>query len=532
MKYLFNIFDNTINELSVAVNGEKGKPNASFAPASNYISPYNHGFSISGKRYLTLADSRMNCITIGASGQGKSQVQVFPTILNKNCSSSYIVTDNSGELSQTIPFLESQGVRCLVFDVTKEDTPVYLNSLDGCKNVTDYRKIAQSITSFSSSENDFFTSSARDLIALFIQYVCESESRVSANLINVYRLILEFQGDPEVLKNLMAARASDEVWTKLKAVYGSSERTLKSITATALSILSWIESPTIAKLSSISNFKWEDFRKRRHALFITTPPSDADFYAPLVSLIFESFYRHVFRALPKRSDLDIMCIMDEFSTYAPGLPNYSNVISNSRKYKIPQNILLQDLSQLSSFKELAKNILMNCSTKIYYGGMSAEQAQELERLLGIICYTNKDNQERTAPLMSAQELREMKAKVLVVPSANKAYLTKITPAYKQRKFKKRLAMQPPVVNQEGEDKEEISYSVQYIDLSPFRMREQQKQIQDLGAITELESIEEEPQTHTSESIDEETEVLGAQEVSTLDTPMPPEGETANTTKKQ
>ena len=345
MKKTINIFENMGTELDQIINGKKGKPDASFAKSSDHISSFNHGFSVSGKRFLTMEASRKNCITIAGSGLGKSQVGVLPSILNKNNRSSMVITDNSGELARTIPFLKSQGVTCLVFDVVQEQG-VYLNPLTGCQDSTDYRRIAQSLASFTSAEKDFFTSSAKDLIALFIQYLCESESKMYANLANLYRLILEYQGQPSRIETLFARRAGDEVWIKFKALCGNSERTLKSISATALSILSWIESPVLANLTSVSTFSWEDFRKSRYALFITTPPSDAEFYAPVVSLVFESLYRHVFQSLPKRTDIDILCIMDEFSTYAHGLPNYSQIISNSRKYRLPQSIYLQDISQL------------------------------------------------------------------------------------------------------------------------------------------------------------------------------------------
>ena len=472
MKKAINIFENMGTELDQIINGKKGKPDASFASASDYISSFNQGFSVSGRRFLTLDASRKNCITIAASGLGKSQVQVIPTLLNKNNDSSMIVTDNSGELSQAIPFLQSQGLKCHVFDVTKQ-LGVYLNPLDGCRDITDYRRIAQSLASFTSAEKDFFTSSAKDLIALFIQYLCESESKIYTNLANLYRLILEYQGQPSRIETLFARRAGDEVWVKFKALCGNSERTLKSITATALSILSWIESPVLANLTSTSTFSWEDFRKTRHALFITNPPSDAEFYAPIISLVFESLYRHVFQSLPKSTDLDILCIMDEFSTYAHGLPNYSQIISNSRKYRLPQSIFLQDISQLSMYKELSKNILMNCFTKIYYGGMSGEQAHELERLLGTKTYNDKEGRKQTAPLMSAQELREMNGKILVVPSGSAPYRTSITPAYKQRKFRKRMVMQAVELLQE-ENEPIVEFHVQYIDLKPFTENKQKQ----------------------------------------------------------
>ena len=96
---------------------------------------------------------------------------------------------------------------------------------------------------------------------------------------------------------------------------GNSDRTLKSITATAITALSWLgENPVLCDITSITNVSFSDFRKKQHILFIQSPVNDAKFYAPMVSLIFQSFYRFAFSKLPSEDDLDILMILDEFSS--------------------------------------------------------------------------------------------------------------------------------------------------------------------------------------------------------------------------
>ena len=100
----------------------------------------------------------------------------------------------------------------------------------------------------------------------------------------------------------------------------------------------------------------------------------------MVALIFQNFYQFAFSHIPKDTDLDIMMLQDEFSSMISGLPDYSDIISNSRKFKIPQAIILQDESQLSPYGELKDNILTNCFLKCY--GSQTKKSIELEKLLG------------------------------------------------------------------------------------------------------------------------------------------------------
>ncbi len=437
-----------------SVNAEFGNPN-------KLISRRNKGWSVDGKRFLDLETSRRNFCVVAGSGKGKTQVHIFPTILNSE--SSMVVNDNSGELATTIPYLQNIGITPLVMNLTKK-SGVYLNPLDNCKgDVSAMRKIAKTLMGNASKNNDFFSLSGEDCLTLFIQYVLESEPRIHANLGNVYKLILTYQGTPKVIEKLLAEKASDDVWTKFKALAGNSEKTLKSITATAISALSWLgDNPTLADITSITNISFEDFRATPHVLFIQSPVSDAKFYAPMVALVFQSFYRFAFSKLPSKEDLDIMMVLDEFSSLINGLPDYSNTISNSRKFKIPQCIILQDESLLSPYKELKDNILQNCFVKVYYGGQD-KKAFELEKLLGNYTYTDKDNgQKKQRPLLYASEIRELDNEIIVLPNGQKPLKLRVTPAYKQRKLRKRLAME---VDNEMQDI--ADYTIQYIDLTPY-----------------------------------------------------------------
>lgn len=440
---------------------------ASFAKASKLISKSSKGFCIDGKRFLSLQTSRLNMCVVAGSGKGKTQVHIFPTLLNLQ--SSAVVNDNSGELAKTIPYLESRGIKCLVMNLRKMGD-VFINPIQNCQaDIAAMRKISKTLLGNTTKEDDFFSLSAEDCITLFIQFVLESFPKLQANLANVYRLILEYQGNPKAIEYLMAEKASPEVWSRFLALAGNSEKTLKSITATALSALSWLgENPTLASLTSVSNISFEDFRKYPHILFIQYPASDTKFFAPMVSLMFQSFYRFAFSELPKEDDLDILMILDEFSSLSKGLPDYSQIISNSRKFKIPQLLILQDESLLSPYGAEKDNILGNCFVKCYYGGQD-KKSFELEKLLGNFTYQDsKTNSNKTRPLLYASQIRELKDEILVITSGEKPLKLKVTPAYRQARLVKKLEMSPSQSN----DPLSAAFSVQYFDLEPYRNQTQ------------------------------------------------------------
>jgi type IV secretory pathway TraG/TraD family ATPase VirD4 len=437
--------------------------NAIFGNPSKLINKRNKGWVIDGKRALDMETSRRNFCVVAGSGMKKTQTHVFTTILNSD--SSMLVTDNSSELAVCASYLESKGTISLILNLTKK-SGVYLNPLDGCKgDISAIRKISKALMGNASKENDFFSLSGEDCLTTFIQYVLESEPTIYANLGNVYRLILEYQGSPKTIERLMAEKASESVWMRFKALTGNSERTLKSITATSLSALSWLgDNAVLSDITSVSNISFEAFRKKSHCLFIQSPASDSAFYAPMISLIFNSFYRFAFSRLPSENDLDIMMILDEFSGLIKGLPDYSQIISNSRKYRIPQCIILQEESLLSPYKELKDNILGNCFVKVYYGGQE-KKSFELEKLLGMqIKKDSKTGKESKTPLMTASQIREMNEEILVIPNGQKPLKVSITPAYKQSSLRKKMEMK-----QDDEAQEQLpEYTIQYIDLAPFR----------------------------------------------------------------
>jgi type IV secretory pathway TraG/TraD family ATPase VirD4 len=474
MNNLLQIISESLKELgqtfkdSFFGNDNNHSLDASFGNSSKLLSTKNKGFCLDGKRSISLKQSRSNALVVAPSGKGKTQVSIFPFLLNFTGQSSLLINDVSGELAQAIPYLNSIGVTTGILDFGKK-TGLYFNPLDGCKgNISQMKKVAQTLmraSSGNSDKQDFWTISGADNLVLFIQYILESEEPEFHNLGNVYRLILEYQGSPKTIQTMMAKKASPEVWAKFKSLAGASENTRKSIVASSLAALSFIgDDPMLCDITSFTNINFEAFREKSHALFVQVPVSDTAYYAPILSLFFQEFYRFAFSRIPSSEELDIMMVLDEFDTLT-AIDGFSSIISNSRKFGIPQLLVLQGESQLSKYGKQQTTILNNCNVKCYFGGLG-EEVYQLEKILGKFEY-NPDKGDkkftRERSLMTASEIREMKNEILILPSGEKPLKVTITESYKQSKLMKRLKMKP-----QEEEKKNTQFNIQYIPLEEYK----------------------------------------------------------------
>ena len=91
----------------------------------------------------------------------------------------------------------------------------------------------------------------------------------------------------------------------------------------------------------------------------------------------------------------------------------------------------------------------------------------MERLLGTFEYIDKDSkQKKKRPLMHASEIRELDNQIIVLPNGQKPLKVKITPAYKQSRLRKQLAMELELIEDTS-----VEYCIQYIDLKPYRKQD-------------------------------------------------------------
>ncbi len=453
-----------------AIVGKKTGLDADFTRASKLISARHTGFSVTGKKHLSVKDSQNNMLIVSPSGGGKTTTVIYPSIFNiagaiKKQGASMLINDPSGELIKTKNYLLSQGISVKIIDFTDKQGSVYYNPLHRIKTNADVSKIARMLVHSTSKSQDFWTLKSAELIGLCIHHLRATESRVHQNLANVFKILETLQGEPEVIDSYFADTTPKHLWRKFLSIMGNSMNTRASIISSAQASLSFIgDDETLCDITSVDTLNFDELREKNTAVFLRCSLSDMSYYSTILSIFFEQFFSHVFRELPRPNDNPIFVMIDELSSLH--LPNLANIISNSRKFSCPFLGVLQSENQLAqNYGEYnAKTILNNANTKIYFSGLS-DESKSISDTLGDFEYEDDKGIVRKRHLMTSDEIRTMrKDRIIVVPSAMRPMLCKTYPYYKQSKLVKYMEMEAP-----KDDKQEtLDYCVQYLDFDKYR----------------------------------------------------------------
>ncbi len=85
---------------SIVESFDDKKYKAKFAPSRSLLSPWNHGFNLTGDKSLSIKNSYQNSLIIASTGMGKTSVVLIPSLFSMN--SSFCIHDPSGEIFLTI----------------------------------------------------------------------------------------------------------------------------------------------------------------------------------------------------------------------------------------------------------------------------------------------------------------------------------------------------------------------------------------------------------------------------------------------
>jgi len=260
---------------------------------------------------------------------------------------------------------------------------------------------------------------------------------------NVVHLIHVFSAYPERI-DMLVAKASDEALTlAYKSFIATPEKTLQNIVASAKAALEIFQSPEVAKVTSFDSIDFDLFRQQPIALYLHISLGDQRFLSCLISIFFEQLYGYMLERVPKKSELDCFCILDEASSlYIPLLPL---ACANGRKNRLGTVVAVQSKGQLKTFyKDEAENIAANCVTKIHLAGLTAiDELREIETLSGKTIYKDKKGTERVKPLITVDEIRLLPNNRSLIISGNKPIVKgRVSPYWRNLTFRK-MAKIPP-----------------------------------------------------------------------------------------
>ena len=407
-----------------------------FGNPGEYLSHFNHGFSVTGSKALSKKMSYENCALFGPTGSGKTSTVILNSALSlSRGKSSIIFNDVSGEIYQrTSGFLAERGYKILRLDFSNANKSESFNPLLSCKTISDIQKVALLIIKNTNGESKttdpFWEQSSVMLISLLIRYLLFHTEPEFHTLQNVLRLIEKFAVDGAAIDKMFARTGDEELLNSYKATIVVGDKTLQSIIVSTRVALNLFCDKEVCKTTATNTIDFELLRKEPVALYVCNPLQDLIYFKPLSALFFQSLFNFVLSRIPAKNERSIFFIIDEAATMK--FPSFMTTISNIRKYSSGILLCMQvEMALIAQYGQAeAHMIKTNCGTQIYLKGQPLSTCKELSTILGKYTYvdTDKNNQERVRDLMLPDEIRMCDDAIILI--SNKAPLKcKMVPYY-------------------------------------------------------------------------------------------------------
>jgi type IV secretion system protein VirD4 len=434
-------------ETLVGSSEDKRKYKASFSSSWSLLSPWNHGFNLTGNKNLTIKNSYQNALVSAATGMGKTTVVIIPSLFTTR--GSFCTHDPSGEIFQkSSGFLKSKSYEIKVLNFSNPVISCGYNPLARTVTNSDIGKVSamlveNSLGGTGAHKEPFWTNMAISLLTMLIS-VLKTQDLEYQNLYNVRHLLNQMGGNPEAVDTLFSNFSDDILFAEYKSFISLDDKVTSGVIATCKAALQIFNDPSVAKVTSYDNLNMQDFRRRPVALFIQNSVADQKYYSVLTSIFFEQYFSFIMSRIPEKQERDIFFLIDEASSLR--LPTLQLAVSNVRKHRAGIMLIIQDFNQLvhNYGKHEAEAIRANCFAKLYFSGTSLETAKELEEILGKYEYKNKDKQKVVMPLMTNDQLRTMKAnEAILICGHHKPIKATLRPYYKSLKFN-HYSKLPPV----------------------------------------------------------------------------------------
>ena len=345
-----------------------------------------------------------NVLVIGGSGTGKSRFFVKPNLLQANCS--YIITDPSGELLETMgSFLINQGYELRVFNLVEMEHSNCYNPFHYIRNqegvLIMINALIKNTTPKGSSTNDPFWEKAEtallQAICFYLISCCNKEDQNFSNVMKLLRCAKAVEGQEDVDSTLdilfkdLAAKDPEHIAVQSYAVFKSAGggKTAQSILISCQTRLQTFNLDAIKKLTSTDTIDLGSVGDKKVALFCITPSADTTFnylVALMYTQLFETLYHHAEtddKNCPgKRLRSHVRFLLDEFANVGT-IPEFSQKLATMRKYEISCSIIIQALSQIKAmYKDEWEVLIGNCDSLLFLGGADQTTLEYISKTLG------------------------------------------------------------------------------------------------------------------------------------------------------
>ncbi len=418
-----------------------------------FLSSYEKGLLLDGKdKRLSIKESFQNVCYIARVGAGKTTKYIIPNVLDKAFSKcSMVINDPKGEVCElTSGFLKAKGYEVVVFSPNDIKNSNLFNPLEEAKNEIELEQIAETlIWAGNPSEKDvFWNNGACRVISALLKMLKNADTN-NFNLPNLYYLLQNFGEMGENLESWISRNCWNPDYpedryllNEWKGILTGNSEAIQSYISVCLTALKALSNKELQGFFSKSDYKLENLRKKKTAIFFITPPEHQKYFSFVTSLFFRSVFNECMRNehLSGKS-LPVYILYDEFgNSYIPDFVSVANTI---RGYSVSLSIILQSISQLSMRygKDTAGAIQGAFNTNVALSSSDPETAQFFSLLSGRVRERNLRDIEknfedyREYNLLNTDDVRTIGENETLIISKNR-YPVKleVLPYYKNRRF--------------------------------------------------------------------------------------------------
>ena len=397
-------------------------------------------------------NSEYHSLVIGATGSGKTQTVIFPTVelLAKN-KESMIITDPKGEIyEQTSNMLRDKGYNIFILNFRDPQQGNSWNPLSlpyemyAAGNQDKAIELLDDLaTNILYEENNgnadpFWEKTSADYFSGLSLGMFEDAKpeEININSISTMTTVGEDRcgGSTYAKEYFNLKDPSSAAYVNASGtVMAPSETKGSIITVFKQKIKLFASRENLSEMLSYSDFRLEEIGEKPTALFIVIQDEKKTYHS-LVTILLKQCYETLIATaqkhggkLPVRTNF----LLDEFANMPP-LKDITTMITAARSRRIRFTMIIQNFAQLDKVygKENAETIRGNCGNTIYLITTELKALEEISKMCGEQ-KSKKDDKTASTPLVTVSDLQRMKLfEVIIMRIRMQPFKTKFTPYFK------------------------------------------------------------------------------------------------------
>lgn len=372
---------------------------------------------------------RNHTLLIGASGSGKTQVTILPTInLAMKSNNSLLVIDPKGEMYQlTANQLEKEGytIQVLDFDNTTLGNNwnpfmlAYQVYQEGNKDKAQelIEEMGYYLLSDEGETSDpFWINATTDYFTGLILYMFENYKEDQINIKELVKLSNEINQKPEFLDNV---DTNSTIYLNLATTLKAPPETKGSILAVfQQKIKPYVSRENLSDLLSKTDITYQDLLSKKHAIFIIKESSPV---SKRLTPLYVTQLLHSKDIYQNKTPLNML--LDEFGNMLK-LNNFVSLLNHARGLNTQITAIIQNYAQLKAAYGKDAEMLKLCFANILYLlSNDGHSLVEISRLCG--------EASKGVSLITPEELKTMKIfEGIVISPRVHPFKTQLIPNYK------------------------------------------------------------------------------------------------------